>query len=342
MMKKINVGIIGTGRIADAHMEACLYLENKINLLAVANRHMEKAKAAAEKYDIKLVYNDHRELLNNKDIDAVIICLPNSLHKVAGIEAANAGKHILMEKPLAVSYQDGVAMVQAAEKNKVNLMAAQCRRYCDAAKILHDRKKDLGEIIRYIINFSIYFQTPPTPWWNSTEEAKSLIISLQGSHSLDTLVWMAGETPVSLYALTQSRGANFSGMDEADIIAKFKNGATGTVHLSFNTKPSINEFIIVGEKTSAILSEYSTGKPFGFGYILKIDGRTVFEGEQNPNNFVVQLNEFIDSIIAGRKPLTDGREVLTGIKTMDTAIRSAESGKVELLESVEIPSLLIN
>jgi len=326
-MQRINLGVIGCGRIAQAHLEAINYLKEDVRLTAVADVDEEKAKKAVEKFGAETYYLDYKELLKNPYIDAVIITLPHHLHCEAGVESAKAGKHILIEKPMALNVKEADKMIGEAEKNKVTLMVGQSRRFSDPVMESHKRIKEIGKLFRIVINFLVYFPEPPTDWWKSSKKAGGLVIPLQGSHSIDFILWFFQKLPISVYATGFSRNPLWEGEDEADLIMNFSEKEVASVHLSLNTYPSVHEIIIVGDKGTMRLYEYSTGKPFGFKNRLEINGKVLIEKEQIPTNYTLQLKEFISAIKEKRNPIASGREVRNVLKVMDAANKSINTGK---------------
>ena len=122
MLRKLNIGIIGLGEIGKLHMNNCLNLNN-VNLLAVADT-SRKARQIAKNNGVKNTYKDYNELLDKSNIDAVIISLPNYLHKDCSIKASENGINILMEKPLARNEHEGRDILSSVRKNGINFMMA--------------------------------------------------------------------------------------------------------------------------------------------------------------------------------------------------------------------------
>ena len=161
MTKPLNIGMIGYGFMGRAHSNAYRKVNNFFDLeyrpvlKAVCARDEKKAKAFAEKWGYESVETDWRKLIARKDIDAVDICTPNNLHKEIAIAAAQAGKMILCEKPLAMNAAEGAEMVAAVEKAGVpNIVWYNYRRVpaVTFAKQLIDSGK-LGRIFHYRANF---------------------------------------------------------------------------------------------------------------------------------------------------------------------------------------------
>lgn len=325
--KKLKLGIIGFGRIAAAHANSILDLHDFMELTAVVTRRAEKEKMITEKYGTKRFYSDYRELLNDRALDAVIVCLPNYLHHAVCMEAARAKKHILVEKPMAMNVVETDEMIKAAHENGISLMVAQSRRFSDAMMRIREKMAtEIGHPFRIDINFMVSFPQPPTDWWKSAEKAGGLVTLLQGSHSVDTIIWLLNKIPATIYCTSRSRNPLWEGEDEADIVLGFDSGELATVHLSLNTSPYLHETIIVGPQGTIRLYEYPTDKAFGFAYRLDVNGKTVLEGEQNPSLYTIQLKEFSEAIRENRTPIASGAEVRNTMLVLD-AVRKSDKQK---------------
>lgn len=325
----LRIGVAGLGRIAQAHLDAITALPDEHAVLqAVATR---RAPLDLERELDVTVHASYAELLANPDVDAVIICYPNAMHREAVVEAAQAGKHILVEKPIGMNAAEVEQMVQAAEGSGVALMSAQSRRFSDAIEAARRAMPEIGRVIRIVINFLVQFAEPPTNWWKDPHAAGDLIVHLQGSHSVDTIVWFLDAEPDWVAARTACVNPAFGGADEADMLLGFGGGVSASVHLSLNTKPYHHEMIVVGTEGSIHLKEYPTGVPFGVGHELRVNGKTRVEGPQSPTIYTKQLAEFVSAVREGREPLASGREVLRTTRALDAVVEAAHSGRTVTL-----------
>ncbi|NIM98354.1 MAG: Gfo/Idh/MocA family oxidoreductase [candidate division Zixibacteria bacterium] len=332
--RKTRIGIIGVGRIAMAHFDAAMELKDQlVELVAIADVRADRAREIADKFKVKSVYGDYHELLKDPEVEAVIVCLPNFLHHRVCRDAAKAKKHILVEKPMAMNLTEADEMIEAAQENQVTLMVGQSRRFSDAIKEVRRRMDEIGPPFRMDISFLVSFPQPPTDWWKSSEKAGGLVILLQGSHSIDTILWLLNKTPSTVFSISRSRNPLWEGEDEADIFLGFDSGELATVHLSLSTLPYLHETIIVGPKGTMRLFEFPTEKTFGFSYRLEINGKTVLDGEQIPSLYTVQLKEFVGSIRENRLPTASGEEVRKTMLVLDQVRKSDREGGVLHLTS---------
>lgn len=328
-MKKNNVplriGVAGLGRIAQAHLDAVRSLPDEHAIVtAVATR---KSPPPVELEDAVTVHPDFEGLLSDPAVDAVIICYPNAMHLDAVLAAVHAGKHVLVEKPIGMNAGEVEEMVAAADHKRVTLMSAQSRRFSDAIEGVRDALPEIGPVFRVTINFLVQFDEPPTPWWQTPSEAGELVIHLQGSHSVDTIVWLLAAEPTWVAARHACVNPNFGGPDEADMLLGFSDNTMASVHLSLNTKPYHHEMIVVGAHGSLRMKEYPTGVPFGVGYHLEVNGTTRVQGPQEPSIYAKQLAEFVTAVRDRREPIASGRELLRTTRALDAVITAARTGE---------------
>ena len=137
-MAKIKVGVIGCGAIAQRR-HITEYADNsQVEIVAVCDINEERVNEVAEQYNAK-AYTNYEELLNDADIDAISVCLPNYLHAEVSIAALNKGKHVLCEKPMATSKEEAEAMIQAAEASGKKLMIGHNQRFVPS----HEKAREI-------------------------------------------------------------------------------------------------------------------------------------------------------------------------------------------------------
>jgi predicted dehydrogenase len=325
--KPLGLGFIGSGRIAQAHLKAAANLPDRVRVVAMVGRRRDRAEAVARQYAVPTVMDDYRQLLRDPAVDAVVITTPNDSHASITCAAAKAGKHILVEKPMALDTHSAEAMVRAAQAGGVTLMVAQSSRFSDAVREMVRRLPEIGEIFRVHVMFLVSFAAPPTDWWRSADTAGGLVILLQGSHSLDSIFWWLGRTPARVFATAAHRNPAWEGEDEADILCSFSDGAVASVHLSLSASPPFHEALLVGTKGNFRLITRPVGIPFENFYRLEMNGEVLMDGRQTPSPYTHQLQEFADAIREGRAPLASGHEVVNAMRMLDAARASARSGE---------------
>ncbi|MGI6567643.1 MAG: Gfo/Idh/MocA family oxidoreductase [Firmicutes bacterium] len=253
-MSKLKFAIIGAGVWGETH--AYLYKEHpNVEITAVCDLNMDRARALAAKFDISNAYDSHREMLKEAEIDAVAIVTPDFAHGKIGVDCANAGKHMLVEKPLATTREDVEALVEAAERNNVRVMVDLHNRWSPPFAVAK-QSLDAGElgtpVSAYMrLNDIKWVATDMLPW-----AAQSSILWFLGSHSVDTLRWFFSDEVEQVYAVSSSGVLKKQGVDTEDIyqtILQFRNGGIATMEngwITPDTHPCVNDikFNITGTK----------------------------------------------------------------------------------------------
>ena len=329
MRSPIGIGIVGLGRIAGAHILAARALQDEVEVVAVATRNPKK-KEVDDLSSSVTVFEDVRDLVQDPRVDAVVVCTPNHAHAEAVEVAAAAGKHVLVEKPIALTESEAFSMVTRCEQAGVTLMVAQSRRFSQAIHRIRAMMHELGTVYRADIDFLVRFPGPATPWWTRSNEAGELILHLQGSHSLDTLAWLFDGLPGVLYCHGSTVNPAFGGLDEADILMQYPEGLLASVSLSLNSHPAKHDLNIYGENGTLTLTERMGSKPFSFEFEVRRDGIVVFE-ENGPSVYTNQLREFSSALRENQQPNASGREILKSARLVDAAVASyRQRGVVEL------------
>lgn len=338
MKQPLKICIVGCGRVAQSNGEGALASNGAVEITAIVSRSDDKRNAFMKKFNVPNVYADIDEALASGTFDAVDICLPNHLHTQYAIKCAFAGKHILLEKPMANTVAECELINEACRKNGVTLMIGQSRRYHEAvmlSKKLYDEGK-IGEVISVTGTLMGYLATPPTEWWRSSEKAGGLMIPLWGNHIIDYILYIFGEMPLRVYCEAYSNNSEWEGEDETTILLGFSGGRFATIRMSWNTRLA-PEKEWVGEKKMLASSDifyerFVQGKKgtlrLNDETKLSLNGEIMFDNPKAKNNFATQYEEFAASIYENRKPLTDGESGIGLIRIQEAALESSRTRKV--------------
>ena len=227
-MANLRVGIIGLGGIARAHCDAIATLDN-VEVVAVADLFEEKRRHYMDKYGIAKGYTTHTELLADDEIDAVAVVLGHQLHCRLTMDACNAGKHVLVEKPMALSLEQCDEMIEAAANNNVKLMVGQTQHFYGTslkAKEILD-SGELGPLMTVICYMSKNwnFASRP-PQYRSRFHGGGMWLS-NGVHVVDRLTWLMASQAVSVSASIGTRAHYQASDDTATALIRYKNGLAG-------------------------------------------------------------------------------------------------------------------
>jgi predicted dehydrogenase len=335
---KTGMGVIGAGVWAETH---CItyQLSPNAELVAVCDVAPKKAESLAKKYGAKNVYTDYREMLNNPAIDAVAVVTPDFAHKQPAVDAANAGKHILVEKPMATSLSDAIEMNAAAKKNNVILMPDFHNRWnpsfvtakesiadgsLGAPKYLHIRHSNTKYVPFTMLNWS----------------ARSSVLWFLGAHSCDLARFVMESNVVKAYTVSRKGVLQKAGIDIPDFftsILEFENGGVATIENSWilpDVLHSLGEFRaeIVCEKgmhnvefnTSDACVTYTEQK--GRGNARDLYAQNIVYGKLKGFCYDSILH-FLDCIQNGTNLICDGIDGIENTRTLEAMSKSLEIGQ---------------
>ena len=227
-MANLKVGIIGLGGIARSHCDAIATLDN-VEVVAVADLFEEKRREYMDKYDIPKGYETHTELLQDDEVDAVAVVLGHQLHHQLTVDSCNAGKHVLVEKPMAISLQQCDDMIAAAAANNVKLMVGYSQHYYGTsvkAKEILD-SGDLGPLITAVCYMSKNWgYSGRRPQYRSRYHGGGMWLT-NGVHVVDRLTWVMASQAASVSASIGARAHYQAADDSATAFIRYKNGLAG-------------------------------------------------------------------------------------------------------------------
>lgn len=330
-MNVAGIAVVGLGRIGATHIDGILRNADKCRLAAVVDVREDVAKREGERYGVPY-HLSVDAALQDDSIDALVICLPHDLHAPIAIRAANAGRHVLTEKVMALSLDEANQMVAAARDNATNLMVGQSRRFITQLREAKRRLPEIGRISSILYNFACRFDYETAPlWWRQEAKTGGLAYPMLGSHSIDFCLWInPGRKPVSVFACGANNGRGFEGHDTATVVIEFDDGAHATNFLNINTRPTRHEALVTGLDGSIYFvhggdHEGLIGVPTTD---LFINGERVMSGESETHAFAVQMGEFASSILEKRQPEASGEEILTQMRIIEAAMQSAQERRV--------------
>jgi predicted dehydrogenase len=344
-MQRTKVAILGAGFISEIHLESYHRFIPEAEVVAVYARNADKAKEFAAKHQIPKWYTDVDTLIKESDCEIVDICLPNFLHADACIKAAKAGKHIIIEKPLAVTLEEADAMIDACKKANVKLMYAE--ELCFAPK--YERVRHLvkegavGEV--YMLKQSEKHSGPHTDWFYDINLAGGGVLMDMGCHAMEWFRWMLGNAKAkSVYASmnTVYHKDRTKGEDNSVVIIEFENGVTAVAENSWAKHGGMDDRSEVHGTGGVIYADLFMGNSaisyskHGYGYAMeKADTTvgwsfTVFEEVFN-QGYPHELKHFVDCVRNNKEPLVTGEDGRVVLEILYAAYASAGQGKKIML-----------
>jgi len=318
----LRVVVIGAGKIVDAHLQAIAQI-SRLQAVAVADVQQDRARDVADRYGLK-AYTDYRTMLEREKADVAIVALPHFLHKQAALDCAEAGCHMLMEKPMALTVAECDEMIAAAAKQGVQLMVGLTQHYFAenrlAKQILH--RGDLGRLVMINdVRHQHYFVDSRPDWFLSKAKAGGGIITNLGAHSVDKIQWLLDSRIRTVRAQLTHYADRGDVEGSGSIYATTDAGIPATIVQSGYKGVPVNETHLIF--TQGML-KLLTGKGL---WISDNGSYREVPLPQTADPYVLQLADLVDAI-DGVKPLECSgayartiNEVLEGIYT------SQESGK---------------
>ena len=325
-MKKVKIGIIGCGKVAERmHLPGYEKLKGA-QVIALADINLENARRLGSAFKVPIIVSGYRHLLKLEHIDAVSICTPNYLHCRMTCDALGAGKHVLVEKPVATSMAEVRRMVAAARKARKILMVSQNHRFIPINKAARDfvESDKLGEIYAFrgrVAHGGPEFWSPEGKWFFDSKRAFGGALADIGIHIIDALRWITGKDAVSVIAFTKTLRKKCKVDDNASLIIECKDGALGTIEASWTQNPGELTYTIYGDKGNLVNDNYrklifypKNKKPVE----VKIPERLK---ESSP------YEHFVNCILKRRKPMVDGNEGGKSLEILLAAYKSNKTGK---------------
>jgi UDP-N-acetyl-2-amino-2-deoxyglucuronate dehydrogenase len=333
----MRYGIIGCGRIHKNHAQAALALDN-VELVGVADVNQGVVEQAAAEWGVP-GYTDYHDMIA-AGVDAVGVCLPHHLHASVCIDLANAGVHVLCEKPLATSIEECDEIIQACDRADVRLGVVFQHRYNENAQQLR-QILDSGRLGQPILGNAV-FQYHKNPgdsayfegsgWRGTWEREGGGVLNTHAVHALDLLCWYLG--PVKdVHGMIATLTHHQEVEDTAVGTLRFESGALATIGASMSVGIGFDSKIMVsGTKGVAVLTdsrrlevEYLTGARETHVFEQPLDDPAFKTNLAYGRGHVEQLADFAQAIVQGHDPVSNGRSARDTLQVVKSFYDSARS-----------------
>lgn len=327
---RVRWGIISTANIGMEKVTPGIQRSPHSVVTAIASRDLGRAKAAAKQLGIAKAYGSYEELLADPEIDAVYNPLPNHLHVPLTVQAAKAGKHVLCEKPLALSVADARAMVEACREAGVVMGTNHHLRNAASHGAIRAAIKAgrIGKPLSARVFHAVYLPPHLQGWRITKPEAGGGVILDITVHDIDTLRFILDDNPVEVTALAQSGGMAAGGLEDAAMsVFRFKSGLIAQTHDGFTTKHAGTGIEIHGTEGSLFGRDVMTQKPIG-----TVTLRTEKGEEELPlapeNLYVRGLRAFHDAMRGKGAPAATGEDGVWSLAAGVATQEAARTGRV--------------
>jgi len=309
-MKKVRIGVAGAnGAFGSKHLDALSQIDN-VEIVAAMATTLDKANGVADKYSIPNRFDNYDDMLGMADLDAVILATPTQIHAEQGIKAMAAGKHVLIEIPMADTLADSEALVAKQKETGLVAMAGHVRRFNPSHQWVHN-KIVAGELSIQQMDIQTYFFRRTN--MNAKGEPRSWTDHLlwhHACHSIDLFRYQAGEDVTEVHAVQGPVHADRVIAMDMSILMKTESGKLCTLSLSFNNDGPLGSYF-------RYICDNGT-------YIASYDD--LFDGHNNQidvSGVDVSLNgielidrEFVSAILDNREPNSSLQQCLPAMKIM--------------------------
>ena len=339
MSKKVKVGMVGTGFIGDIHHAAFKGWVHNAEVVAVASPN--NAAHFAKEHQIPRAYGDYNDMLGDKEIDVVVVGVPNDLHCQVTVDAAKAGKHVIIEKPLCLSLEEADEMIEACSRAGVLLMYAEellfAPKYVRVKTLISEGA--IGE--PFLAKQSEEHPGPHSPWfWDVNRSGGGVLLDM-GCHSIEYTRWVLGKPKVksvTAFMGTYVHKERTEGEDHSYTIVEYEGDKLAMLENSWAKGGGVDDrcevYGVKGHTRADLLrgSSLLTYSEEGYGYAVEKSGVTqgytftMFEEIWN-YGFPQEMQHFVNSVLGKETCMEtgeDGREVL---KIMYAAYQSAGEGR---------------
>ena len=342
----IGWAIISTGDYADSRGAPAINRAQEAELVAVCSRDHGRAEAFAEKHGAKTAYTSVEDVLSDSRIDAVYITSPHHLHAPYTTMAAQAGKHVLVEKPMSLNVAEGLAMVQVCQDRGVKLGVGLHLRHhpghIEARRLVANGTLGTIALAQSQIGRGDRGEVYPEPraglrdWWTQPELVGGAFVMLAlGIHAIDDLQFLLGQRVVEIAAITDGQTAERPLEDLATMCLRFDQGAIGMMCCGMRLPEFLNDVVIYGSHGKVVLSDASWPRLQGELQVSSESVNTVVAYEPDLVALVTwNIEDFQRAIADDRDPAASGIDGLNMVQVTAGMVESAKTRRMVKLEQL--------
>jgi UDP-N-acetyl-2-amino-2-deoxyglucuronate dehydrogenase len=335
--RKIRFALVGCGRISPSHIASIDHHSDHVELVDVCDVLPDIAEAAARKTGAR-AHTSYADMLQKTDADVIVLATPSGLHAQQGIQAAEAGKHVLSEKPMATRYEDAIGLINACDTAGVRLFVVKQNRGNPPLRLLK-RAITEGRFGRInLVTVNLFWRREQSYYdsaaWRGTWEYDGGAFMNQAIHYFDLLTWLVGPIE-SVHAYTATLGRAIEVEDTGVLSVKWRNGALGSLNVTMLTHPSDLEgsITVLGDKGTVRVGGVALNRIESWQFAEPhADDAEVAGADYAPESVyggghALYYDNVIKTLRGEAEAATDGREGLKSLETLIAAYRSARDGQ---------------
>ena len=335
MTDKLRVAILGAGLIAPNHAAGFQEVPDLAQVVTVCDTNRENAENLAVMFDARIAA-DYREVLADPNVDLVDVLLPHHLHHEVAMAAIQAKKHLLLEKPVAVTYQQSMEIYEAAKKAGIYFGVAENTRYIkayvEAEKII--RSGRLGDItlVRTFLPANERMRLSSDDFWGKRASFGGGALIDSGPHTFYLLKWLFGEVKELVAFTSQIYKVDSEVEDNADVRGRLACGADFLSSFSFTAEVPHSERLEVYGTTGSLIVDQLANPPVKFyAEPVDFDGSPVEGPEYDPMGWhyfsiVEEVKDFVHTVVENRPPTVDPLDCCYAVRVIEKAYESARNG----------------
>lgn len=331
-MKTIRFGIIGCGRISSKHLDGIIHAEHA-ELTAVSDVSQERMDVLTKNHKASL-YLDYHELLNDPSVDVVTICTPSGLHAEIAIQAAKAGKHVLLEKPMALSSIDAKNIREAFIESKTTVGIVFQNRYNQAVSSVKAYEEKLGKL--NYINAQVYWYRDQRYYddaWHGTQAMDGGVLTNQGSHYVDLVLYFKKSKVEKVSAFGATLKHKMECEDTVTVNLAFEDGTIGNIQANTITYPSNLEgaLTLFYDRATIKIGGPALNKiQYWMGDFEEVLQQSHVEQIENVygNGHRKVIQNMVNHLLGAEELFIPGSEGIGPVEVIEGAYRSIKSGSV--------------
>jgi predicted dehydrogenase len=324
-MQKVRIAVVGTGSIAQLVHLPVLSRLPEVEIVALCDHQRPKLKVLGEKYGITSLYTSVQELLSSSAVDAIDICVSTENHLEAAVAALEAGVHVLVERPLALTYRETQQIVGAAEKAKKTLMVGNNHRFRPDAMILRSfiEAREIGKV--FYAKTGWLRKTDPTKLKKSGKRGGGILIN-EGLVLIDSALWMLGFPAVEKVSAAANDVLGLGMEDTITALLRLANGGTIFIEASWAVKVEEDVLYcdVYGSDGTGMLNPFRIQKVM-HGSLVNVTPAKMDDGrEAYQRSYLNEFRHFIGAVRGLHPAVSTGEEALQRMKLVEAIRKSID------------------